>query len=469
MASLDELETLSRYLAGELAPEEAARLEAVLPTRPDLQQALAQMRALDDAAQDLPDTLSGAQAEALIRRVPRPRRALARRPLLWRALAASLLLGVSAWGAWDRLAPPGEVVALNDSVSVGGLPIAPLASRPIPEEGEIHTGSRGTALVQLRRSSLILHPDTQIVVARQRRAEAKLLEGTLLAAGKELSLTAGTERIDLAGRALVSTEPWEQLSRVLEENSGGGHAMDARWKKSLPVMAGAAVGSLLTVVVMEGRATVTSAAGTTMPIVAGQQWQRGEPRATAIPPSRPPLLASREQALAGSPPTSVLSAHQERPAAPRTLPELEELDALQKRVQDLEQELNLERKLREQLEGAPTERPTDLPGRFAEERLRGVIAEGFKTLGFKNEITSVDCTEYPCIVYGEGSLNSKEWEKLISSGPLQEYKGDATRAWGWNDAGKKLFGIVLQPKASGAGIEAQKRLNFRVQLMKEAK
>ncbi|MBI5548505.1 MAG: hypothetical protein HY901_31875 [Deltaproteobacteria bacterium] len=471
MATLDELETLSRHLAGELAPEEARRLEEALGTRADLAQALAQMRAMEEAAGDLPATLDDAQAEALIGRVRRPRRTRSGSTLVKVACAAALVIGLGILGVSARLGSRGEVVALEGDVELAGLRLAQLAARPLHESDVVQTGPAGSALVQLHESSLLVHSGTRIALSPGIRAGAELLVGTLLASSDDLSLTAGPQKVRLSGRALVSTEPWEALGRVIEANEGlasGGDTMNPRWTKIGPAVAGAAAGSLLTILVLEGHAAVASEDGAAVPIAAGQKWQRGDARATPVQKPRPAQVANRELALESTPSPAAQPAHAER-AAPRPLPEFEEFDALQKRVHDLEQQLEVERKLRVTAEGTPTERPENLPARFAEERLRGAIAEGFKALGWKNQITSVDCTEYPCIVYGEGSLRRKEWEQLTSTGPLQEYKGDAHWAWGWNDGGEKKFGIVLQPKASGAGTEAQKRLNYRVQLMKEAK
>jgi hypothetical protein len=58
-----------------------------------------------------------------------------------------------------------------------------------------------------------------------------------------------------------------------------------------------------------------------------------------------------------------------------------------------------------------------------------VITAGLKELGWRSEVTSIDCTEYPCIVYGEGSLRKSEWEKLAATGAFAEYKGDSHLAW----------------------------------------
>jgi anti-sigma factor RsiW len=68
VASLDELEVLSRHLAGELDAAESRRVEELLASRPDLADALALLRGLDAAAPALPATLSEAGAAALVGR-----------------------------------------------------------------------------------------------------------------------------------------------------------------------------------------------------------------------------------------------------------------------------------------------------------------------------------------------------------------------------------------------------------------
>jgi len=157
-------------------------------------------------------------------------------------------------------------------------------------------------------------------------------------------------------------------------------------------------------------------------------------------------------------------------AAPEADPDSPE--AIERRVAELERQLKLERALRTEAEGKELKKPDNLPERFSEAALRSALTAGFKELGFKAEVTSIDCTEYPCIAYGEGFGTREDSERLAKSGAMSNYSGDNRNVWGWQNKadGKETFGVALFPKDAkdsdpAAGAELRKRIGFRVRQM----
>src|ERR1700687_3653613 len=81
MLRLDELRTLSRLAAGELSADKAEQVKTELQRRPELAVAFEQLLSLDQALKELPPTLSSSELEAVVARVPRPRRPFVRPPV----------------------------------------------------------------------------------------------------------------------------------------------------------------------------------------------------------------------------------------------------------------------------------------------------------------------------------------------------------------------------------------------------
>jgi hypothetical protein len=204
-----------------------------------------------------------------------------------------------------------------------------------------------------------------------RGPDAELLQGTLLASSPAFAVAASGSQVRLAGRAAVSLEPFQDVVRVTAAGDDGlasGEDTMRAWTKVAPAVAGAAAGSLLTVMVLDGRAEVAARDGAKIPVAAGQWWRTGDASASPIPAAvEASAISRRTVALAAAPepppqPSAGLA------APPRPLPEFEEFEALQQRVKELEEQIDTERKLRAQSEGKPTERPADLPERFSGDR-----------------------------------------------------------------------------------------------------
>lgn len=189
---------------------------------------------------------------------------------------------------------------------------------------------------------------------------------------------------------------------------------------------------------------------------------RPAPTAAAVERPSPPLPASAPVVNApSSSPT---------PSAP-TEPEPAAV-ALQEKVQDLERQLSIERAIRKGTEGERIEPPANLAPRFRDEtQLLTTFNQALKQAGFPGQVSNIDCTEHPCIVFGTGFGERGDLEKL--KGQLGAYENDSFSTYGFGTGdGKKehrFFGVAVMPESKGPPDEAtQKRVSYRVNQMHEA-
>lgn len=125
----------------------------------------------------------------------------------------------------------------------------------------------------------------------------------------------------------------------------------------------------------------------------------------------------------------------------------EELLSLSRRFEEAQAELR-------ETAGEPLPFPKALDPRFGEAALREAFDKAFAEVGAKGEISSIDCSEFPCIVYGEVDTREHR-EALEQAGAFGPYKGDAhsTNAWSTtvkDERGapkeKHQFGVALFPR-----------------------
>jgi len=297
MLRLDELEKLSRFAAGDLSPKEAEQVKAELARRPELAHALGQMSRLDAVSQALPQTLHPEELEALIAHVPRPRPHLPNSRL---AIAAAAAFALAAGGVALRLKLAGEprprLVALSGSVTLNGVAVpAPSEALPLPLGASIRCGIGSASIIETREARLLLARESELALSPELPTIFALNQGTLAATGRQIHLAAGSTRVDLAGRGVLSWEPEEDLVRVtaaMEQNK-------TQWAfKSLKLpLAATAVAAGVTVLVLEGRATVTRDAAPPVEVAAGQKWTSGNPKPTAI--TAPTALLANAEPVAG--------------------------------------------------------------------------------------------------------------------------------------------------------------------------
>lgn len=203
-----------------------------------------------------------------------------------------------------------------------------------------------------------------------------------------------------------------------------------------------------------------------------------EPSARSVPPAEK-VPATMERALVApavvTPPTPV--APTQSPVLTPSVPTPPEEPtpaalALEMKVQDLERQLNLERAIRKGTEGERIEPPANLAPRFRDEQqLLTTFNAALKAAGFPGQVSNIDCTEHPCLVFGTGFGERGDLEKL--KGQLGAYENDSFSTYGFGTGdGKKehrFFGVAVMPETKGPPDEAtQKRITYRVNQMHEA-
>ncbi len=168
--------------------------------------------------------------------------------------------------------------------------------------------------------------------------------------------------------------------------------------------------------------------------VAGAWW---EAKLDLEPPAGP---AVAEIAVA---PTQVTEAARPRPAvlttpavSAATDPRCTELSvALAEKTEELttvRQDLKRRDEHRAAQEGSPIPlpaRPAD--PRFAPEALRAAISQAFKQENVPGRVDGLDCTEWPCIIYGRIRGTEDEMEKLEGAKALATYEHDVLTVLLW--------------------------------------
>lgn len=244
---------------------------------------------------------------------------------------------------------------------------------------------------------------------------------------------------------------------------------------------GAVLGAGLVVTVYEGEAALSGPEGEVV-VPAGETGRAGvegaaptraprAPRATA-PTPLPPLGAD-----AAEPPTEAIAVAVEDARPTEAGPD--EVARLRARIEALEGELADERAMRLESEGEPIPMPPDLPAQFQKDALLANMQRAIDELGVDGEVTSVDCTEFPCIIYGDIDHTDEEvFDKLRGTAAMQPYTDAASgvSAWGHEQETpegrqkRAFFGVALYPRgeAPEARTAVGRRMRFRNQQAFEA-
>lgn len=155
-----------------------------------------------------------------------------------------------------------------------------------------------------------------------------------------------------------------------------------------------------------------------------------------------------------------------------------DLERLEARNVALSRQLRLAEESRALAEGIPLAPPADLEDRFKEAAVVQAFRYAARDAEFDVEIASVDCTEYPCIIYGHTVDDEGTLEAFLDAATNDLYKEGATRvhySWGRTripDSAelRRYFGVVLYPESDALrrGEQIQRQLRFRSQQMWEA-
>src|SRR5262249_5185630 len=274
--------------------------KADLERRPELAEALAQLSRLDAASQALPQTLRPDQLDALIARIQRPSAV----PSIQLGIAAAVAFALVASGAalwlWLAREPRPRLIALSGSVTLNGVAVpAPSEALPLPPGAVIDCGIASVSIIETRDARVVLARESELALSSELPAIFGLSKGTLAATGRQIQLAAGTTRVDLMGRGVLSWEPEEDLVRVtdaMERNKSQWGFRSLR----LPLAATAVAAAGVTVLVLEGKATVTTDTAQPVEVAAGQKWTSTNPKPTAI--TAPTALVSNAEPVPGKPP-----------------------------------------------------------------------------------------------------------------------------------------------------------------------
>ena len=124
----------------------------------------------------------------------------------------------------------------------------------------------------------------------------------------------------------------------------------------------------------------------------------------------------------------------------------EQIGALHSRLTELEAELERVQAELESHTGARLTPPENLDARFEQAALVDSMTAAFAQQGVAGEVTTVDCTEYPCILYGRLQAvevttepNLDRMLALLESPPLAAYQED----------GRQLRAMVHPPNEEG--------------------
>ncbi len=151
---------------------------------------------------------------------------------------------------------------------------------------------------------------------------------------------------------------------------------------------------------------------------------------------------------------------------------------LQLHVEELEQMLSASDENGGGIDYPPVDAPVGLEARFRERALLEAFRRAASDEAHDVEIASVDCTEYPCIIYGHVRDEEDVLEAFLAAPGFEAYReGAATMTFSWGDARlpeieepRRYFGAVFFPQSD----EDQRRekirgrLRFRSQQMWEA-
>lgn len=103
-------------------------------------------------------------------------------------------------------------------------------------------------------------------------------------------------------------------------------------------------------------------------------------------------------------------------------------------------------------QGTPRTFPEDLPPRFTGDPLRTALVDAFSQAGLKGDVEAVDCTEYPCIIWGRLAGNTRDMgTSLEGTDAFAPYADDGILVSGFGTGeGPETFALTVLPKTDEA-------------------
>lgn len=93
-------------------------------------------------------------------------------------------------------------------------------------------------------------------------------------------------------------------------------------------------------------------------------------------------------------------------------------------IVELQEQLAAQEKRRQAKEGTPIKARDDVSPRFSQKGLVDTFSEGFSVTDIDGRVESVDCTEYPCILFGRLQGDEGAVAELEDSAPFAVYDND---------------------------------------------
>lgn len=159
----------------------------------------------------------------------------------------------------------------------------------------------------------------------------------------------------------------------------------------------------------------------------------------------------------------------------------DETEQLRSRVEELESRLDVEKAMRFQKQGTELEEPADLPAQYGKEAMLDAFQHAIAATGAPIELSTIDCTEYPCIVVGN-VIDAPGTDTFDDTfGYLRDFlKGPGFEAYQennsnrisvWRGVGDKngekknetLFAITMYPESDeeARGEQLKQRIRYR--------
>ncbi|MCA3014503.1 MAG: thioredoxin domain-containing protein [Myxococcaceae bacterium] len=208
MVPLDDVERLSRYLAGELSPDEARALQLELSRTPALALALARLERLDALVAALP-AVSPADVEAArVAMAPRRPRARWAVPV---ALAVAAAVAVLLLRAPDPVPPPTLHRAVaGDALTAGAALVrADLDGAEVVVAPFSHVVVVDGATVRLEAGSVLVRGTARVVAERF----SALAEGVLVVSTEPARVLADVTGLHPMNEDIISMERWQTQAR----------------------------------------------------------------------------------------------------------------------------------------------------------------------------------------------------------------------------------------------------------------
>jgi hypothetical protein len=81
----------------------------------------------------------------------------------------------------------------------------------------------------------------------------------------------------------------------------------------------------------------------------------------------------------------------------------------------------------------------------------------------------MDCTEFPCIAYGEGVGTREQLEQLVGSAAMDAYAKDSAQSFGFKLGARQSFCLAfIPPRKKPPGQPSSARVRFRIKQMQQA-